>query len=174
MFCPQDYTPYPWMEFAMREFGVREVSGPRSSANISAYFASVKYVGVDDSEEAWCSAFANWCLEQAGIEGTGSVRARSWLTWAGGVAVPAQWGCITVLARGGGGHVGFYVGEQGDELLLLGGNQRTHGSDAVCVRGYKRDRLLGYRWPLDTTSTYARNTATGQASGKRQHTPIKY
>lgn len=41
------------------------------------------------------------------------------------------------------GHVGFYVGETKYHYLILGGNQ----SNSVCVKKYRKSRLLGFRWP---------------------------
>jgi hypothetical protein len=51
--------------------------------------------------------------------------------------------CIAVFSRGKGGHVAFYVGTQGLDYRVLGGNQ----ADAVCVAGYPKARLLGFRVP---------------------------
>lgn len=147
MFCPSDFTPYPWMEYAFQEYGVRETRGKGSTTNINAYLATC---GLGPSDEtSWCSAFVNWCMEQAGIPGTGRGTARSWLTWteANQSLVSPVWGCVAVLWRESRsswkGHVGFYQGREGDNLILLGGNQ----GDAVSIAAYPVDRLLGYRWP---------------------------
>lgn len=54
------------------------------------------------------------------------------------------YGCIVIFEREGGGHVGFVVGrDQHDNLMVLGGNQ----GDMVCIRPFKRERASGYRWP---------------------------
>ncbi|HEX5760734.1 MAG TPA: TIGR02594 family protein [Thermoanaerobaculia bacterium] len=52
-----------------------------------------------DDEVPWCSAFVNWCMREAGLRGTGSAAARSWLTWGSRLATPRR-GCVTVLRRG--------------------------------------------------------------------------
>lgn len=39
------------------------------------------------------------------------------------------------------GHVGFYAGIEGDNILTLGGNQ----SDSVGISSYPVDRMLGIR-----------------------------
>ena len=39
------------------------------------------------------------------------------------------------------GHVGFYAGEEGNNVLVLGGNQ----SDAVNIRPFPWNRVLGIR-----------------------------
>jgi len=81
-------------------------------------------------------------MERSGYEGTGSAAARSWLDWGKEVDRPCP-GCIAVFTRGGGGHVGFYVGETAETVKVLGGNQ----GDQVSVREYPKSRLLGYRMP---------------------------
>ncbi|WP_436835837.1 hypothetical protein [Enterobacter asburiae] len=56
----------------------------------------------------------------------------------------AALGCIAVLTRDGGGHVGFVVGRAPNgDVMLLGGNQ----SDQVCMRAFAPSRVTGYRWP---------------------------
>jgi uncharacterized protein (TIGR02594 family) len=93
-------------------------------------------------ETPWCSAFVNWCVTHAALKGTGSAAARSWLSWGQPLDKPRR-GCIAVLSRDGGGHVGFYLRTVGTQIHLLGGNQ----NNAVCTRSYDRARLLGYRVP---------------------------
>jgi hypothetical protein len=48
-----------------------------------------------------------------------------------------------VFKRAGGGHVGFYVGEDKDAYHILGGNQ----SDMVSVARVAKDRHVDARWP---------------------------
>lgn len=147
MFCPADFSPYPWMEYALAAYGIREIPGQRSNPRIDQFLASVG-MGPGD-ETAWCSGFVNWCMEQAGITGTGRANARSWLTWTGGGMCLAKptWGCVTVLWRESPtswkGHVGFAVGKTPDKITLLGGNQ----GDAVSIQDYDLDRVLEYIWP---------------------------
>jgi hypothetical protein len=43
------------------------------------------------------------------------------------------------------GHVGFLIGEDGDHVFLLGGNQ----GDAVTVAAFAKARIVGVRWPLE-------------------------
>ena len=147
MFCPADFSPYPWLEYAFAEYGVRETAGAGTTANIARYLATVGLAGHSD-ETAWCSAFVNWCMEQAGIRGTGRANARSWLDWGGICLGFPTYGCVTVLWRESPtswkGHVGFYMGREGSQVVLLGGNQ----GNAVSIRNYPESRVLGYRWPI--------------------------
>lgn len=101
-------------------------------------------VNLDPAKTAWCAAFINATLGKAGMTGTGSLMARSFLKWGQEVSEPRE-GDVVVLSRGSdpaSGHVGFFKGyaENGD-IILLGGNQ----SDSVSEQAYSRSRLLGYR-----------------------------
>lgn len=95
----------------------------------------------------WCGLFVSHCLLHAGYDGPKNpLSALAWADW--GEAVPMaerEAGCVLVFARKGGGHVGFYVGEDADgtALHVLGGNQ----SDAVTITRIGTDRLHAVRWP---------------------------
>ena len=135
----------PWLVIALAEQGVEEVEGPEANPRIVEYDSATTLKATSD-EVAWCSAFANWCMAKAGIAGTGSAGARSWLHW--GVSCEPRRGAVAVFRRGNStwqGHVGFVVGVDSYQgtLQILGGNQ----GDAVCVTTFSRQRLLGCRWP---------------------------
>ena len=148
MTSPQPSLQQPfatWMLVAASEQGVRTAPPGQSNPRITAYHAGTNIVGYDD-KAAWCASFVHWTLAQVGITGTGSALARSWLDWGRPLDMPVP-GCIVVLTRddpaGWTGHVGFYLRSQGDQVLLLGGNQR----DCVCENSYPLASVLGYRWP---------------------------
>ena len=99
---------------------------------------------------AWSDAFCGACLERAGLRATRSLMARSYLKWGEALAEPRV-GAIAVFSRGSNpaeGHVGFWLGETEDSVVLLGGNQ----SNAVSVARYAKARLLGLRWPVSAKS----------------------
>ena len=52
-------------------------------------------------------------------------------------------GAIAVFVRDGGGHVGFYLGEDDTHVHVLGGNQ----SNSVTVARIEMRRLLTYTFP---------------------------
>nr|WP_315191773.1 TIGR02594 family protein [uncultured Albidiferax sp.] len=135
-----------WMLVAASEQGVRTAPPGQSNPRITAYHAGTNIAGYDD-KAAWCSSFVNWTLAQVGISGTGSALARSWLDWGQPLDAPVP-GCIVVLTRdnptGWTGHVGFYLRTEGEQVLLLGGNQL----DCVCENSYPLASVLGYRWPV--------------------------
>lgn len=138
----------PWFEIAKREEaeGVDEIRGARDNPRIVEYHQSTTLKATDD-ETPWCSSFVNWCMQQAGIQGTRSASARSWLRWGQTLRDPRP-GCIVVLRRGNNpaqGHVSFYFGDAGDRVLLLGGNQNNQ----VNISSYPKAQVLSYRWPSE-------------------------
>lgn len=133
-----------WLEIARAELGVTEKGGRATNPRVTAYFEASGHREIKDDETAWCSAFANYCMVEAGYKGTMSLAARSWLQW--GKETKPQPGAILVFSRGASswqGHVAFMVGETPTHYEVLGGNQ----GNAVSIRGYSKSRLLGARWP---------------------------
>jgi uncharacterized protein (TIGR02594 family) len=105
-------------------------------------------VNLDPVTTAWCAAYVNSTLAQAGYQGTGSNMARSFLNYGQKVDQP-QKGDLAVFQRGDPngpfGHVGFFDGLNPDGTIrVLGGNQK----DAVNYSNYGADKLLGYRRPV--------------------------
>ena len=137
----------PWMAIASAEVGIKEYPGNGENPRIVEYLRSTTLAAPDSArdETPWCSAFANWCVEKSGYEGTDSAWARSWLNWGVPLDKPRR-GCLTIFQRDGGkGHVAFFLGATSTGIKVLGGNQ----SNAVCVSAYKKADLLGYRLPHD-------------------------
>lgn len=138
----------PWLKEAIDEIGQREVAGAKSNARIIAYrdFAGIK-IGGDDSVVPWCAIFVNACLSMAGVKGSGSAMARSFVKHPDFERLDApQVGCITVISSSRGpasGHVFFYTGENGLMLQGLGGNQ----NDSVSVEQFQKAKLVGHFWP---------------------------
>jgi uncharacterized protein (TIGR02594 family) len=95
---------------------------------------------------AWCAAFANWCLQRAGIDGTMSAGSQSFKNWGrpvwskgdGGMPTAAKLGDVAVfrrLSKPGFGHVCFFKQistKQPSSIEVLGGNQiRGTGTNRV-------------------------------------------
>ena len=135
----------PWLVVARLETGVQAWPEGRSNPRITHYHAGTNIAGYDDKPN-WCSTFVNWTLARAGIPGTGSALARSWVEWGTPLDEPRV-GCIAVLwrddPRGWKGHVGFFLRREGDDVVLLGGNQL----EAVREHRYPRGQVLAWRWP---------------------------
>ena len=129
-----------WLKIAIGEIGQREGNNKR----ITEYFTSTT-LGPQPDSTPWNSAFVNWVISQAGLRGTRSAIARSWLNW--GTAVDLRVGCVAVLWRTSPehdtGHVGFFVGESENTLQILGGNQH----DSVDISSFPKSRLLACKWP---------------------------
>ncbi|MGZ3770076.1 MAG: TIGR02594 family protein [Bdellovibrio sp.] len=132
----------PWLDIALKEVGVTEVSNPK---RVIEYHQATS-LKAKDVKTPWCAAFANWVLMQAGHKRTNTAWARDFLD-CGKTLIKPQKGCIMVFERnapGGDSHVTFWTGEETlNTYLCVGGNQL----DAVCVKGYAKSALLGCRWP---------------------------
>lgn len=61
--------------------GLKEIVGGQHERQIVAFFAEAGHPWVKDDETAWCAAFEHAMLGRAGIKGTGSLAARSYLDW---------------------------------------------------------------------------------------------
>jgi uncharacterized protein (TIGR02594 family) len=93
----------------------------------------------------WCGVFVAECLAEAGIASPAfAVRAKSWAGWGANLrAERLAPGAVLVFERPGGGHVGFYVGEDAVAYHVLGGNQ----GDRVSVARLAKERCIARRWP---------------------------
>ena len=112
------------MEIAMGELGQQEIFGAEDNERIVGYFTAVSYRATDD-ETPWCAAFANWVLMEAGIARTESAAALSFAKWGVKTTKP-KYGDIVVFDHGNGrGHVGFFMGSDGKNVSVLGGNQNN-------------------------------------------------
>jgi uncharacterized protein (TIGR02594 family) len=140
-----------WLKVARRFTGIAEVKGPHHNPTIISLLdiADGKtdgkgLQGIADDETPWCASYVSAVLELAGIQSARSAWARSYLNWGFPLHGPAV-GAIAVLERGPkSGHVGFVVGRDAeDNLLLLGGNQ----SDMVKISAFDMQRVIGFRWP---------------------------
>ena len=130
-------------DLAAKQIGLTETG---QQAALQDYMATGG-VNLDPATTAWCAAFVNASLAQAGQSGTGSNMARSFLEWGQPVDQP-QRGDIAVFSRGDPngefGHVGFFDGyNENGTIRVLGGNQGANG--AVSVSNYSPNSLLGFR-----------------------------
>lgn len=115
--------------------------------DLQRIFASTLNKPVDPVRTPWCAAWANAVLQKSGIQGTGSLLARSFLNWGSATSTPKE-GDVVVMSRGRSrvsGHVGFFVERQvvnGRRYVkVLGGNQGKQ----VAEGWYPESRVLGYR-----------------------------
>jgi uncharacterized protein (TIGR02594 family) len=132
-------TPF---DIARSQLGIAEIVGRKHNKKILEYHRLVG--GFSSDEIAWCSSFVNYCAYKSGYERSYKANARSWLKVGLNINYP-EIGDIVIFWRGSKdgwqGHVGFYAGEKGSQILVLGGNQ----SNKVNYQYYPKSRLLGYR-----------------------------
>lgn len=141
--APKAIDSTPWMTVAEKEIGQKEINGGLHNPRILLYHAATTLHATTD-EVPWCSSFVTWVLETAGYRSTKDAWARSYLNCGEKLLAP-KYGCIVIFSRGtDSGHVGFYCGEEGDSIRVLGGNQ----GDEVCKALYPKSKVLGYRWPV--------------------------
>ena len=139
---------------AEMNLNVSEMRGAQNNPRIVMYHQTTEG-GAAPDETPWCSSFANYCVEQAGLRGTESKRALSWheLPWGHEVTAEPAEGDVVVFRRASqnsaGGHVGFYIGQDRDSIHLLGGNQNNRISIAPFpkngISGGTRYKLMSIR-----------------------------
>jgi uncharacterized protein (TIGR02594 family) len=145
---PTTHTEPLWLAHARGLVGLKEIVGSAHEPEIVRFFADAGHPWVKDDETAWCAAFANAMLKRAGVKGTGSLAARSFLSWGEDLRDAPRVGCLAVFRRGTEawqGHVAFFLGAEGEYVRVLGGNQ----GNAVSIARYRKSDLLGYRWPAE-------------------------
>ncbi|WP_413061942.1 TIGR02594 family protein [Sphingomonas carotinifaciens] len=145
-----------WLRRARARIGVRETPGTGNSPIIMGWAKrlGMKVLGIAYNADSvpWCGVFVAEALTAGGIDLAAeglhrmriAVRAKAWADW-GSALRPDRVapGAVLVFDRAGGGHVGFYVGEDDRHYHVLGGNQ----SDAVNVMRLAKDRCVAIRWP---------------------------
>lgn len=147
---------YKWLESegapkmlveAIKHYGTLEKKGKGSNPDITRW---AKEVGVDswytDDDIPWCGLFVGVVAKRCGYPFPASklLAARQWINWGEPVTEGREmlWD-VLVFQREGGGHVGFYVGENDNAFLVFGGNQ----SNAVGFAWIAKKRLIGARRP---------------------------
>lgn len=143
-----DKEPAPKMLLeALKHYGVMEHVGKGSTADITQW---AKEVGVSgwytDDDIPWCGLFVGVVVSRCDYPFSAAklLSAKAWLEYGKQVKVEdASLWDILVFSRAGGGHVGFYVGENEHAFLVYGGNQ----SNAVGFAWIDKARCVGVRRP---------------------------
>lgn len=133
-----------WIATARSMIGLREVPGPKSNPKIVDMLVRLKAWWKEDATP-WCGVFVADVMQRAGFPIPKDwMRAKAWADW-GSRLRPERLapGAVLVFGREGGGHVGFYLGEDSSHYHVLGGNQ----GDAVSIARIAKSRLLASRWP---------------------------
>lgn len=138
-----------WMTIARSLLGTREAAGAANNSTILGWATKLgsKWLGMLYNADSvpWCGLFVAHCLSQSGVEPVRiAVRAKAWATWGANLRrTHLAPGAILVFDREGGGHVGFYHGEDATHYHVLGGNQ----SDCVTIMRLGKARCIASRWP---------------------------
>ena len=164
------------IKWALAELGVQETVGKGSNKTIIAWRdelnqAGVKIAGFSEDSVPWCGLFsAIICYRRKKVASeipTSPLWARNWAKY-GKHATTAMLGDTLVFVRNGGGHVGFYVGEDKTAYHVLGGNQ----SDKVCITRILKSRCIAVRRPPYVTVPKAVKpyylSATGEISNNEK------
>lgn len=129
---------------ALSYYGEKAISGLENNPVIVDFYKLAKNGYITNDEVPWCAAFVNAILQANNLPQSGKLNARSLLE----IGVPTDrpaLGDLVILWRGSKdgifGHAGFFIREVGDFIYILGGNQ----DNAVNIRPFLKDRLLGYR-----------------------------
>lgn len=139
------------IEIGLGLLGTAEVVGKGSNRTILAWrdelnLAGVEIAGYSDDDIAWCGLFAAIvCYRRMGNKQEvvkSPLWARNWAQY-GVKTVTAALGDVLVFVRNGGGHVGFYIGEDATCYHVLGGNQ----SNKVCITRITKNRCIAARRP---------------------------
>jgi len=133
-----------WMQTANSFIGLREVAGPKHNKTILGWLDKLGAWWRDD-ETAWCGVFVAHCMQETALPFPDMyMRAKAWADY-GSLLQRERLapGAILVFDRAGGGHVGFYVGEDAGHYFVLGGNQ----GNAVSVMKLGKSRIVASRWP---------------------------
>lgn len=137
-----------WYREAKRAIGTREAPGAANNAVILGWAKKLggwvaSYFKADSIP--WCGLFVGHIVATtlpAETLPTNPLGAKNWSSFGKKLVTPAI-GAVLVFTRSGGGHVGFYAGEDAEAYHVLGGNQ----SDAVTIARIAKSRCIAIRWP---------------------------
>lgn len=126
-------------------YGTLETPGAGTNPELIAWAKEVGLSGTYSNDAVpWCGLYAAVVCARAGKEvPKDPLWALNWAKFGEDAGHPGL-GDVLVFQREGGGHVGFYVGEDSSAYHVLGGNQ----SDKVSIARVEKKRLYAARRPL--------------------------
>lgn len=135
------------------------VSLTACSSGYQTVTVAKSYLGKNPTNQnsLWCQDFVNHIEVKMNRPGTNSRAARSSLSYGTKITRhQVQPGDLVVLKRGqNGGHSGYFVRWDGEHPVIVSGNV----GDAVAVRTFHKDLVLGYRRPPASNSSVNLNGA---------------
>ena len=140
---PRPRVDIPWMNVAQNEYN-KGIYATGNNPEIIKYFSATN-INTKSDGTYWCAAYANWCLQKGGVNGTGTAWGPDFESWGQELSDPAN-GALAVFKTG---HVGFVVGKNGDNLLILHGNW----SHSVTISTIDKSEIKMFRYPNDFSPT---------------------
>lgn len=142
-------SPLPkFIATALNFYGLQEIVGKGSNRTIIQWRDelnqnNIPITGYSDDDIPWCGLFVAYVVHKTGRKPVDKpLWARNWQNF-GNASAKASLGDILVFVRNGGGHVGFYVGEDKNAYYVLGGNQ----SNGVNITRILKSRCVAVRSP---------------------------
>lgn len=144
-------STHPLIQQALLLYGVSEVVGKSSNPIILEWAKEIGQTWYVSDDIPWCGLFVGVVAHRAGVKLPAQpLRARSWSNFGGNVPIAAAGlGDVLVFSRGNAGHVGLYVGNDGKNFHVLGGNQ----GDTVSIVPVAKARLIDVRRCPGITTT---------------------
>jgi uncharacterized protein (TIGR02594 family) len=134
-----------WMETARQYIGTVEGPGKLDNPLIVAMYAKVGFPNIKHDEVPWCAAFVGAVLFECNMPFQKSLMARSYEDYGKRLSEPC-YGAIGVKKRPGSaraGHVGFVVGANANEIIMISGNAKN----SVNIAAFDRSTFTAFRWP---------------------------
>lgn len=116
---------------AIKHLGTKEIFGKDHNQKILDWAKVIGWEKVYLNDETpWCGMFVGYCAKMANVQVVKNpLRALDWNNYGTNVQPGEEMlGDILTFTRKGGGHVGFYVGEDKTHFHVLGGNQNNEVS----------------------------------------------
>ena len=128
---------------ALKLYGTQEIVGKQHSPIILGWAEKIGLKSTYTNDEIpWCGLFVAYVCFMAGKAGVKNpLWARNWATWGVKQTIAMRGDILVFVREGGGGHVGFYVGEDATCYHILGGNQ----SNKVNITRILKSRCIAIR-----------------------------
>lgn len=139
----------PWMQIAKSYLGLTEGPGAANDPKVIELFKLAGHPEIRADSVPWCAAGVSAVLQQAKLKNPRSLWALDYAKWGQALDRP-YYGCVAVKKRKApdgkiAGHVGFCVGANKTQIVLLGFNQ----GDAVSIAAFPREQFVAFRWPSE-------------------------
>lgn len=132
----------PWYSSLLAKRGMHE---KLNNKQLRDYLSSDGQTLGDPSKLPWCGDAVQTAIALTlpdEVVPSNPYWAQNWAKFGVALDEPAL-GAVLAFVRPGGGHVGFYAGEDATRYYVLGGNQRN----SVSIAPVARKQCIGIRWP---------------------------